>query len=136
LALARKSHLNEQAKYRFGGVTDRSACAWCGRPINVEVAASRAGRPRRYCKRSCRQRDFEARKRARELGLAESDLIVARHEIERLDDLIYVLGCAIADVDQDLCADGSAAQVRRSLDWLLEAARPLMGAGGRLRGRA
>ena len=92
-----------------------------------------AGRPRRYCRRSCRQRDFEARKRARELGLAESDLIVARKAIEGLDDLLFVLGCAIADVDNDVALDGSAEQLRRSLNWLLEAARPVLGASERLR---
>jgi len=68
--------------------------------------------------------------------LAESDLIVARHEIERLDDLIYVLGCAISDIEQDLALDTSGPQVTRSLDWLLEAARPLLGAGERLRRHA
>jgi hypothetical protein len=100
----------------------------------MEPEGARPGRPRLYCRRSCRQRDFEARKRARELGLAESDLVVARREIEKLDDLIYVLSCAITDVDNDTAMDSSAAQARRSLEWLLEAARPLVGAGERLRG--
>jgi hypothetical protein len=93
-----------------------------------------AGRPRRYCRRSCRQRDFEARHRARELGLAESDLVVARQAMDRLDDLLFVLGCAIADVDGDVELDSSPEQLRRSLDWLLEAARPLLGASEHLRG--
>lgn len=114
-------------------MTKGAACAWCGKPIEPRASA---GRPRRYCKRSCRQRDFEARKRANELGLAESDLIVARHEIQQLDDLIYVLGCAITDVEHDLALDKSATQAISSLVWLLEAARPLLGAGERLRGRA
>lgn len=87
-----------------------------------------------YCRRSCRQRDFESRQRARELGLAESDLIVARRQVEGLDDLLFVLGCAIADVDNDIASDHSADQLRRSLDWLLEAARPVLGASERLRG--
>jgi len=112
-------------------VTKQRACAWCGRPV-AELTG--AGRPRRYCKRSCRQRDFEARRRAKELGLAESDLIVARKSIEALDDLLFVLGCAIEDVEADLQADGSPEQLRRSLDWLLESARPLIGASERLRG--
>jgi hypothetical protein len=86
-----------------------------------------------YCRRSCRQRDFEARKRARELGLAETDLVVARKAVERLDDLLFVLGCAVTDVEADIALDGSPEQVRRSLDWLLEATRPLLGAGERLR---
>lgn len=86
-----------------------------------------------YCRRSCRQRDFEARKRARELGLAETDLVVARKAVERLDDLLFVLGCAVTDVEADIALDGSPEQVRRSLDWLLEATRPLLGASERLR---
>jgi hypothetical protein len=115
----------------FVTVTKRQACAWCGGPI--EIAAG-AGRPRQYCRRSCRQRDFEARKRARELGLAESDLIVARRAMEGLDDLLFVLSCAIADVEGDIALDRSPEQLQRSLDWLLESARPLLGASERLRG--
>ena len=112
-------------------MTKYQACAWCGKPIDQNEGA---GRPRRYCRRSCRQRDFEARKRARELGLAESDLIVARRAMEGLDDLLFVLSCAIEDVECDLGLDPSPEQVSLSLSWLLEAARPLLGASERLRG--
>lgn len=112
-------------------MTKNPTCAWCGNPV---PSTAGAGRPRRYCRRSCRQRDFEARKRARDLGLAESDLIVARKAMEALDDLLFVLNCAIADVDNDLALDGSPDQLRRSLDWLLESARPLLGVSERLRG--
>ena len=115
----------------FVTVTKPPACAWCGRPLEQ---GGRPGRPKRYCRRSCRQRDFEARRRARELGLAESDLIVARRQVEGLDDMLFVLGCAIEDVETDLALDGSPEQLRRSVDWLLEAARPLLGASERLRG--
>ena len=68
-----------------------------------------------------------------ELGLAETDLVVARKAVERLDDLLFVLGCAVTDVEADIALDGSPEQVRRSLDWLLEATRPLLGASERLR---
>ena len=112
-------------------MTKRKACAWCGGRIEK---AGGPGRPRQYCRRSCRQRDFEARQQARELGLAESDLIVARQAVERLDDLLFVLGCAIADVEGDLALDSSPEQLKRSLDWLLGSARPLLGASERLRG--
>jgi hypothetical protein len=66
--------------------------------------------------------------------LAESDLIVARKAMEGLDDLLFVLSCAIADVDNDIALDGSPEQAAQSLNWLLEAARPLLGASERLRG--
>jgi hypothetical protein len=54
--------------------------------------------------------------------------------MEGLDDLLFVLSCAIEDVENDLALDPSAEQVSRSLTWLLEAARPLLGASERLRG--
>jgi hypothetical protein len=55
-------------------------------------------------------------------------LVVTRGELERLRDALYVLEAAVQDVDQDLLADGSTEpeEVRRALDWLLAAARPLL----------
>ena len=102
-----------------------SRCRWCGRPF---PRSSGPGRPALYCRRSCRQRDYEARQRGQELGLAESDVVIARRELERLGDLVYVMRCAIDDVDRDLeWPDGkaSAADLRSALSWLLDAARPL-----------
>jgi hypothetical protein len=49
--------------------------------------------------------------------------------------LLFVLSCAIADVDNDIALDGSPEQLTRSLNWLLESARPLIGASERLRAR-
>ncbi|HSS09311.1 MAG TPA: hypothetical protein VLL25_05475 [Acidimicrobiales bacterium] len=66
--------------------------------------------------------------RARELGLSESDLVIARQAIDQLHDQIYILECAIEDVERDLVDDDSPDGVRRSLAWLLEAARPLLSA--------
>lgn len=63
-------------------------------------------------------------------------MIVARQSVEGLDDLLFVLACAISDVEGDLALDGSPDQLRRSLDWLLEAAKPLVGASQRLRAGA
>ncbi len=89
------------------------------------MPARAQGRPRLYCRRSCRQRDFEARRRARELGLAETDVVLARQELSRLDDMLYVLACAVEDVEGDLAAEHDPVDVRRALDWLMDAARPL-----------
>jgi hypothetical protein len=90
--------------------------------------APRTGRPALYCQPSHRQRDYEARLRARELGLSESDLIVARGAIDQLHDQIYILQCAIEDVERDLAEDQSIDTLKRALAWLLEAARPLRSA--------
>ncbi|HET9690232.1 MAG TPA: hypothetical protein VFP61_03710 [Acidimicrobiales bacterium] len=97
-------------------------CAWCGRRF---VRAVGPGRPRRFCRRSCRQRDFEARQRVREVGLAEGELVVTRRALSTLDDLAYVLACAVDDVERQLVAGADPDEVRDALDWLLEAARPL-----------
>lgn len=97
-------------------------CGWCGRRYKAAIGP---GRPRLYCRRSCRQRDYEARMRAAELGLSEHDLVVTRQELSRLDDLIYVLACAVEDVDRDLSVEHDTEDVQRALRWLMEAARPL-----------
>lgn len=99
-------------------------CRWCGRAF--EIAAG-PGRPREYCRRSCRQRDYEARRRAGELGLSESELVMAKSELDQLRDALYVLEAAVEDVERDLAASGDdPAEVRRSLEWLLAGARPLL----------
>jgi hypothetical protein len=50
---------------------------------------------------------------------------VTRRALSRLDDLVYVLACAVEDVDNDLAGDHDVADVARALAWLLDAARPL-----------
>jgi hypothetical protein len=87
--------------------------------------AAGPGRPREFCRRSCRQRDYEARRRAAAHGLDETDLIVARAALESLRDRLYVLEAAVEDVDRDLAGAEGPDDVRRALEWLLEAARPL-----------
>ena len=91
-------------------------CRWCGRRFRQTAGA---GRPREYCRRSCRQRDYEARRRANELGLGEHELIVTRHELDELRDRLSYLGDTVAEVERDL-ADADAG---RLLDILVDAAK-------------
>jgi hypothetical protein len=93
-------------------------------------ASAKTGRPRRYCKRSCRQRDFEARERARAHGLDEADLIVTREALEQLRDQLYVVQCAVEDVRRDI---GSSArptlhEYEEAMAWLLDSLAPLLAA--------
>ena len=99
-------------------------CRWCARPFTVVPGP---GRPRVYCRRSCRQRDYEARREAADLGLDDSRLVVARSELDTLHDRLYELEAAIEDVDRDLAAAGSpdAGDYREALEWVLRVARPL-----------
>jgi hypothetical protein len=94
-------------------------CRWCGREY---AAAAGPGRPRLYCRRSCRQRDYEARRRAAEVGLGEHELIVTRQELHELRDRLYLLARTVDDVEQDL-TDDPADDERRLLKVLLYAAK-------------
>jgi hypothetical protein len=98
-------------------------CRWCGRPLVVPAGP---GRPPRYCRPSHRQRDYEARRRSAELGLSEAELVITRDELHQLQDQVYMLECAIEDAERDRAEDDSADTVRRALDWVLDAARPLL----------
>ena len=94
-------------------------CRWCGRPYE---STSGPGRPRLYCRRSCRQRDYESRQRSSELGLGEHELIVTRQELNELRDRLYMLGKTVKDVENDL-TDDDADDERRLLNVLLYAAK-------------
>jgi hypothetical protein len=99
-------------------------CRWCGRSIG-DIATT--GRPKAYCRRSCRQRDYEARRRATELGLGDAELVMARAKLDELHDKLYVLEAAVEDVERDLAGGGPStkAELREAIDWLLDAARPM-----------
>ena len=98
-------------------------CRWCGRRFERD---SGPGRPRTFCRRSCRQRDYEARARAKELGLGDAELVVARQRLDELHDGIAMLEAAIEDVERDISeAPDDPAELARALQWLLSAARPL-----------
>jgi hypothetical protein len=101
-------------------------CAWCRRPLPDRATA---GRPRRYCRHSCRQRHYEARRRAAELGLGESELILARAEFDAVTDRLFVLEAAIEDVEGDLARSAMLEDYRAALAWLLDAAKPLVALG-------
>jgi hypothetical protein len=108
-----------------GGAGETVArCRWCQRPLATRAGP---GRPRAYCRQSCRQRDYEARQRSAERGLDEHEIVVTRSRLHDLYDRLWVLSCAIEDVDGDLQRAVDAADYRAAVEWLLEAARPLVG---------
>jgi hypothetical protein len=95
-----------------------SRCAWCGTRFKGNEGP---GRPRLYCRRSCRQRDYEARLRAAELGVGERELVVTRQQLEEIRDRVFVLSCAIQDWDQ-----AEASDRRRTLNEVIAAAREIV----------
>lgn len=106
------------------GPTHEKRCRWCARPFTVTPGP---GRPKEFCRRSCRQRDYEARQRADEVGLSEDELVMTRAALDTLRDRLYVLEAAVEDVDRDLSGSPTKADYREAVEWLLDAARPLAG---------
>ena len=102
----------------------RAHCRWCRRAL---PARRGPGRPRQFCSQRCRQWDWVARQRARELEISDDELVVARTELDELHDELYVLACAVEDVERDLSVPGrrSITELQDAVDWLLGAARPL-----------
>ncbi len=99
-------------------------CRWCRRRLPERTGP---GRPREFCGGSCRQQDYLRRQRAREAGLAEHELVVTRYELDGLNDKLYVLEAAFEDVQRDLAGSPTVNDFREAMDWLLDAARPLLG---------
>ncbi len=83
--------------------SDERGCHWCGR----RLAPNPIGRPRRYCRQSCRQRAYESRRRSSELGLGDDELIVTRNELDDARDRLFLIGSAVADARADIDDDVS-----------------------------
>lgn len=92
------------------------------------MVQSGTGRPRKYCSQACRQWDWVTRQRSAELNLSEQELVITREALDTLKDRIYELACAVEDVEGDLepGLDPTLRDYRQALEWVLEAARPLV----------
>jgi hypothetical protein len=110
------------AKREFTKSGDGPRCRWCGRLLPPR---SGPGRRREFCGDSCRQLDYQNRRRAADAGLGDDQVIVARAEIDALHDQLYLLAAAVEDVDHDLTDARTVADHREAVEHLLEAARPL-----------
>jgi hypothetical protein len=102
---------------------DERRCQWCRRVLPPRRGP---GRPQVFCRQACRQAAYVAGRRRDELGLSETELIVARAELDELRDKLYVLEAAVEDVERDLADAESEQAVRDALAWILAAARPLV----------
>lgn len=105
-------------------LADGDRCGWCHRPV---ARTQGAGRPRRFCSRSHRQRAYEARRRADSLHIPNGQVIVAEEDLRRLHDRLYRLESAMEDVDADLADSSSLRAYREALAHLSDSARDLVG---------
>lgn len=119
-----KEHHDSPQVGQSSAPQNRIQCAWCRIPVHQATT----GRPRKYCSQACRQWDWVTRQRSAELRLSEEELVVTRAALDDLKDRIYVLACAVEDVEDDLRpdVDPTMRDFRKALQWLLEAARPLV----------
>ena len=56
------------------------------------------------------------------------ELVITKAELDELHDELYVLACAVDDVERDLEAAGKkpeTSEITQMLSWLLDAARPI-----------
>ncbi len=106
-----------------GRAVDGPRCRWCRRVLPEQ---SGAGRKRVFCSQACRQWDWVARQRARELKISEDELVIARAVIDSLYDDLYVLACAVDDTEREMKAGKPTVRsMTEALEWIMEAARPL-----------
>jgi len=101
-------------------------CRWCR---HVLASSTGPGRPKEFCSQRCRQWDWVSRQRASELALSENELVMTRAELDALKDQMYVLHCALNDVQTDLAAGRHTKDsLLEMVNWLLEAADPVAAA--------
>ena len=99
-------------------------CLWCGTAFRVPEGP---GRPQVYCRRSHRQRAFEARHLAASHGLGADDVLMSRANLVELRDALYQLEAAMEDVDTDLTEADDPGRHRSALWHLYGAAANLRG---------
>lgn len=101
-------------------------CLWCGERFAI---AGGPGRRPKYCRRSHRQRAYEARQVAVDRGLADGEVLVSIDTWQRLRDAIYVAETAAADAAADLLDADSKdelasiiSDLRAAIDGVVQAA--------------
>ncbi|MFD6161066.1 hypothetical protein ACFWF7_13570 [Nocardia sp. NPDC060256] len=70
------------------------SCLWCGR----EIVESEAGRRRRYCRQSCRQRAYENRNSLKGTGIPDDSVVLSAQEAADLADRWFAARCAAEDI--------------------------------------
>lgn len=99
------------------------SCAWCRRPVPT---GPDVGRPRLYCRRSCRQRAYEARRRVTELTWGEEQVGELRRRIDDVHVGVESLADVVDEFDSDMPESDSDVliRLRRSVDELRALVRP------------
>lgn len=94
-------------------------CLWCAASI---PEPSGPGRPRVFCRRSHRQRHYEARRLANAQGLAPDEVLISRRQFDDWRDRIYLLEAGLEDAALDLGDAPALREYTEAFQTLYEAA--------------
>ncbi|MGW1738540.1 hypothetical protein ACWCPQ_06965 [Nocardia sp. NPDC001965] len=95
------------------------SCLWCGR----EIVDAEAGRRRRYCRQSCRQRAYEHRNNVKGTGIPADSVVLSAAEAAALADRWFAARCAAEDVATAVDEGAGREELARLSAVLLELAR-------------
>lgn len=126
-ALSVLAHRQSSA-YSYVTVTQRTRtkrCKWCGAAFTI---GTRVGRPPEYCRRSHRQRHYEAKRLGNLRGLSGAELMMSVDDYERLRDAVYVMEAALEDVDIDLRGKPTRSEYAAAVAHLADAATAVIAA--------
>nr|WP_084481996.1 hypothetical protein [Corynebacterium maris] len=98
-----------------------ATCAWCG----VEIAQSGRGRPRKFCRASCRQRAYTQRNNVSLSGstISPDSVIMQPDRYQLLKDELFELRCAAEDIATASSEGASAGEIRDLCDELVHLAK-------------
>lgn len=96
-----------------------AACGWCGR----EVVSEGPGRNRKYCRRSCRQRAYEARAALAGTSLAPDSVVLTAAEADALGERMFEVRCAAEDVQTAVAEGATVDELADLAERLVETAR-------------
>lgn len=89
-------------------------CGWCHATLAPRTGP---GRPRQFCRQSCRQQAYLARKLAAAHGLGDDQLIVDRQSFEVAQDRIALLRQALADLERE-AGEERPSDLAHAFEWL------------------
>lgn len=95
-------------------------CGWCGRTLPDQDGA---GRRRKYCGQSCRQRAYEDRHALTRRGLPADVVVLSAAQRDDLADRLYQMSCAAEDVATALAESAPRAELADMVEALVTAAR-------------
>ncbi|WP_231598905.1 hypothetical protein [Corynebacterium occultum] len=101
--------------------TPPATCAWCGKDIHNHPR----GRPRKYCRQSCKQRAYEQRNKVSGTGIPAEAVIIQPERLAVLKDSLFELRCAAEDIATAAEEGAESAEIRELCRELVGLARTI-----------